>query len=449
MEKLFLTLNNTLDFNINDLDFGSLRTTSNFTFREILIVVCYGIIIVISLFGNLLVCSIVIQYASMRRATYVFIANLAVSDLLMTVLNIPFNVARILLDNWPFGSFMCSLLPLVQVTSVYVSTFTMTCIAVDRYRVISKPFRPRLRLTQALVIISFVWAISIVLAVPHAMFNKVESFLTYEVQYRCRTIYPAYMSQWITLITFTTQYFLPLSTTGFFYSMIVSKVWSRDVLGVVTEVQVVSQAKAKKKTIKMLIIVVILFAICWLPLNLYHILKEFKQIGELRGSSASIRGSTIFFCCHWFAMSSVCYNPFIYCWLNAQFRSGAFACLHCVRDFGSKINSSLRSPRGTKLKEAQYDVDTMSFEMKSDSNASGYGGRYLNSFRAESRRSRLRTTQATRFIPLVPITKSECNLCEEECPVMKRDFYSVTSLNSSSNPKTKLHKSLRKSSSWT
>ncbi len=38
------------------------------------------------------------------------------------------------------------------------------------------------------------------------------------------------------------------------------------------------------------------FAICWLPLNLYHLLVDFKLIN---------RHFNIFLLCHWFAMSSV------------------------------------------------------------------------------------------------------------------------------------------------
>lgn len=122
--------------------------SSNIGNREFFIIACYSVIVLISIFGNLLVCNILARSARMRSSTYIFIANLALSDFSMTVLNIPFNLARILLNDWPFGSFMCSFVPLVQVTSVYVSTFTMTCIAWDRYRIIRDPLQPRLKRSQ-------------------------------------------------------------------------------------------------------------------------------------------------------------------------------------------------------------------------------------------------------------------------------------------------------------
>ncbi|GIY64683.1 substance-K receptor [Caerostris extrusa] len=182
----------------------------------------------------------------MRSSTYVFIANLALSDFMMTVLNIPFNVARILLNDWPFGSFMCSFVPLVQITSVYVSTFTMTCIAVDRYRIISKPLEPRLRSIQ---------------------------------------------------------------------------------------------------TIKMLVLVVVLFAICWLPLNTFNLIREFNATAF---TQKSVAHSTVFFICHWLAMSSVCYNPFIYCWLNEHFRAGALSCLLCMKNAGRHMSDNFKSTRSSR-----------------------------------------------------------------------------------------------------
>lgn len=65
-------------------------------------------------------------------------------------------------------------------------------------------------------------------------------------------------------------------------------------------------------------IVVVVFAICWMPINIYHAYRDFDIV-----DSPTKHKSNIFFVCHWIAMSSVCYNPFIYCWLNDTFRAVA------------------------------------------------------------------------------------------------------------------------------
>ncbi|GFY58532.1 probable G-protein coupled receptor 83 [Trichonephila inaurata madagascariensis] len=342
---------------------STLKNVSTVADQAYIIIIFYSLIIVISIFGNVLVCNIVAQNRKMRSSTYVFIANLALSDFLMTVLNIPFNVARILLDHWPFGSFMCSFVPLVQVTSVYVSTFTMTCIAVDRYRIISKPLEPRLRSMQAIKIIACIWVLALLLSLPHAIFNKIDTVFTYRHLVRCRAVYPPDISRWITVTAVSTQYVLPLSITGVLYYLIISQVWSRNSLGVVTEKQRIIQAKAKKKTIKMLVVVVILFAVCWLPLNTLNILREFNATGFIHKTFSH---STVFFTCHWLAMSSVCYNPFIYCWLNDNFRSGALHCFLCVVNVGRQLNDSVKSTRISR--PSSVPTTTLSVDYRFDSN---------------------------------------------------------------------------------
>lgn len=75
------------------------------------------------------------------------------------------------------------------------------------------------------------------------------------------------------------------------------------------------QARAKKKSIKLLIAVVIVFALCWMPLNLYHLLTDFHPDAKTFNYS-----NVTFFICHWIAISSTCFNPFVYCWFNEHFR---------------------------------------------------------------------------------------------------------------------------------
>lgn len=102
-------------------------------------------------------------------------------------------------------------------------------------------------LFQAIRAMIIVWLLAILLALPHAVFNKIESIFTYRHLIRCRTTYPENMRRWITLIAVTTQYVLPLTITGVLYWRIMVRIWSRDVLGVVTEGQLIVQARAKRK----------------------------------------------------------------------------------------------------------------------------------------------------------------------------------------------------------
>lgn len=59
-----------------------------------LLVAAYSLIIVISLFGNTLVCHVVVKNKRTQSATSLFIMNLAVADIFITVLNTPFTLVR-------------------------------------------------------------------------------------------------------------------------------------------------------------------------------------------------------------------------------------------------------------------------------------------------------------------------------------------------------------------
>lgn len=78
--------------------------------------VFYCSILLLALFGNGLVCYVVQSSPRMRTVTNYFIVNLAVGDLLMAVLCIPFTfVSTLLLQYWPFGQELCQIVSFSQV----------------------------------------------------------------------------------------------------------------------------------------------------------------------------------------------------------------------------------------------------------------------------------------------------------------------------------------------
>ncbi|KAJ8410871.1 hypothetical protein AAFF_G00188280 [Aldrovandia affinis] len=118
--------------------------------------------------------------------------------------------------------------------------------------------------------------------------------------------------KYIDLATLILLYMLPLLIITVAYSTVAKRVWRQNAIGDVTTEQYFAHRKKKKKTIKMLMAVVAVFAICWFPLNCYVVLIS---------SQAICSSNALYFSFHWFAMSSTCYNPFIYCWLNDNFRA--------------------------------------------------------------------------------------------------------------------------------
>uniref|UniRef100_A0A2R9C499 G protein-coupled receptor 83 n=1 Tax=Pan paniscus TaxID=9597 RepID=A0A2R9C499_PANPA len=238
-----------------------------------LLIVAYSFIIVFSLFGNVLVCHVIFKNQRMHSATSLFIVNLAVADIMITLLN-PFTL------------------------------------------VIMHPLKPRISITKGVIYIAVIWTMATFFSLPHAICQKLFTFKYSEdiVRSLCLPDFPEPADlfwKYLDLATFILLYILPLLIISVAYARVAKKLWLCNMIGDVTTEQYLALRRKKKKTIKMLMLVVVLFALCWFPLNCYVLLLSSKVIRT---------NNALYFAFHWFAMSSTCYNPFIYCWLNENFR---------------------------------------------------------------------------------------------------------------------------------
>jgi hypothetical protein len=101
-------------------------------FEEKCIIVVFLLVIILGFFGNILVIWTVVFNKHMRTTSNLFILNLAISDLTLCIFSIPFNAYKTLKHSWIFGLFLCKFAPFFQATNVFVSTMSITAIALDR-----------------------------------------------------------------------------------------------------------------------------------------------------------------------------------------------------------------------------------------------------------------------------------------------------------------------------
>ncbi|CAG2175289.1 unnamed protein product, partial [Oppiella nova] len=107
--------------------------------------------------------------------TNLFIVNLAVGDILMAILCIPFTfVSNLLLQYWPFGPFMCVIVCYSQAVTVFVSAYTLIAISIDRYRAILHPLRARMTEMNTRLIIMIIWLVSLVTPLPTAILSRLK-----------------------------------------------------------------------------------------------------------------------------------------------------------------------------------------------------------------------------------------------------------------------------------
>lgn len=104
---------------------------------------------------------------------------------------------------------------------------------------------------------------------------------------------------------------LPLLVLVGVYAHVAKKLWIHDAVDDINIHTYICQRGKKKQTLKMMMLVVFLYAVSWLPLNVYLVLLSSETISSHNG---------LYFFLHWLAVSSSCYNPYIYCWLSDSFR---------------------------------------------------------------------------------------------------------------------------------
>ncbi|XP_053241605.1 G-protein coupled receptor 83 [Podarcis raffonei] len=315
---------------------------------KILLVVAYSVIIVFSLFGNALVCHVMVKNKRMHFATSLFIVNLAVADLMITFLNTPFTLARFVNSTWIFGKEMCHISRFAQYCSLHVSALTLTAIAIDRRQVILHPLKPRISTAKGLVCISIIWLMATCFSLPHAIYQKLFTFEYREEITRslCLPNFPEPADlfwKYLDLTTFVLLYVLPLLIISITYVTIAKKLWFRTAIGVMMVEQYFALQRKKIMTIKMLMLVVVIFAVCWFPLNCYVLLLSSQVIHTNNG---------LYFAFHWLATSSTCYNPFIYCWLNENFRAELKTFLKVCRKSSDPREQRLPSPAGLPCRAA-------------------------------------------------------------------------------------------------
>ncbi|KAK6170380.1 hypothetical protein SNE40_018789 [Patella caerulea] len=200
---------------------------------ETLMIFLYGIICFVAIVGNGCVCYLVFSKRHMRTVTNFFIASLAISDMLMAIVCIPFTFVASLLGHWPYGHAFCPALTYIQAVVVFLSAYTMLAISIERYMAINHPFLRRLSKKKSVWVIFLCWILSFLTPLPTAITSRVIPYTDAEdnsTTLYCSEDWSANSDRFsYTLTIMVLQYFIPLLVLIYTYSRIVHIVWLKDV----------------------------------------------------------------------------------------------------------------------------------------------------------------------------------------------------------------------------
>lgn len=220
---------------------------------------------------------------------------------------------------------------------VYASTLSLTVIAVDRFALIVIGVKRRLSPRVAIVLVLVIAAFSTVVALPIAVYSRLVTYAVPELRYTARSCVERWPSVQIrmvyTVVTLIVQYFLPLLVIAVLYLLVFRHVRaSRKQTG---------SRRRMSRTNRMLAAVVLVFAVAWTPYQLFSVVSEFDP-ERVRGRYFRFVDLML----RVVAMGSSGINPFLYGWMNANFRA-AFATILRRR----------RLPTGLENQPAATDAD--------------------------------------------------------------------------------------------
>ncbi|XP_055986423.1 neuropeptide Y receptor type 4-2 [Sorex fumeus] len=287
------------------------------------IVTFYSIETIVGVLGNLCLICVPIRQKEKSNVTNLLIANLAFSDFLMCLICQPLTVVYTIMDYWIFGEALCKMSAFIQCLSVTVSILSLVLVALERHQLIINPTGWKPNISQAYLGIVVIWLIAFFLSLPFLAnsvlkdvlrmnHSKALEFLkdkmvcteSWSVDYH-RIIYTTF------LLIF--QYCAPLTFILACYVRIYLRL--RKQRQVFNKGTYNSRSWQMKRINRILMVMVAAFAVLWLPLHVFNSLEDWYP-----EAIPICHSNLIFLVCHLVAMASTCVNPFIYGFLNTNFK---------------------------------------------------------------------------------------------------------------------------------
>ncbi|XP_043960570.1 C-C chemokine receptor type 1-like [Gambusia affinis] len=230
----------------------------------------YYFMFVFSVFTNLLVVVIIYRFERLATVINILLVNLVASSLIL-MSSLPFVGVYMQKSDWIFGSAMCKIVFSVYYLGFYSSVFFLTLLTIDRYVYVVFSLTSTNVRSQCYAVIScgVVWVISGLACIRpmilHGTFRHWGKMHCEELAFidgmNVEKLNTAgfYIQLFVFLI-------LPLVVIIFCYTRIVITIKK-------------SQSGSKYHAVRVMLMILVLFFICWIPLNIVELLHYEYESG--------------------------------------------------------------------------------------------------------------------------------------------------------------------------
>ncbi|CRK97137.1 CLUMA_CG010534, isoform A [Clunio marinus] len=264
-----------------------------------------------------------------------FIKQLAFADLSVGLFNVLVDIGWRFTVTWEAGNIACKVIKFLQCMTTYASTYVLVALSIDRYDAITHPMNFSNCWKRARLLVFFAWALSAIFSIP--LFILYEEAVIQGVTQCWIDLGPSWRWQVYMLLVSTVLFFIPAIIITLCYAIIVKTIWAKGTYKVPRDRRKRNRSttssdeddresrrassrgiipRAKVKTVKMTIVIVIVFIACWSPYIVFDLLQVFEQIPK---SQTNIALATFI---QSLAPLNSAANPLIYCMFSAQVMRG-------------------------------------------------------------------------------------------------------------------------------
>nr|QER78787.1 adipokinetic hormone receptor isoform 1 [Bombus lantschouensis]QGN75353.1 adipokinetic hormone receptor isoform 1 [Bombus lantschouensis] len=288
---------------------------------HIVSIVFYSVLMIISAIGNTTVLVLIMCRKRVSKSRiHTMLMHLAIADLLVTFLMMPLEISWAITVSWKAGDAMCRIMAFFRMFGLYLSSFILVCISMDRYYAIIRPLQFWDVNRRGKIMLCIAWAGSIACSMPQMLVFHLETHPNITWYSQCVTFnaFPTYTHEiTYSLFGMIMMYWFPLVVIIYTYANILLEICrkSKKSEDKIRRSSMAFLTRAKIRTLKMTVIIVAVFFICWTP---YYVMSLWYWIDRNSAYKVDQRIQKGLFL---FACTNSCMNPIVYGAFNIRDRN--------------------------------------------------------------------------------------------------------------------------------